>query len=100
MYTLRKIDPKDVETNFGLGEVYTFISREQTGSGADFNKALSSHLGKEIGTTLTDEEIKAGNEIFGFVFTEFGKMLPMQQKCKYYIMTDSGKTFCNLSFKE
>ena len=98
MYTLRSIIGYDYEHNQGLGNCYSVVSREQV-CGKEFNKALSAFLNKEIGEDLPQEVIDDAMEIYAFVLKEDTIPLPLYKKNKYYIMTESGKTFCNLSLK-
>ena len=99
MYTLRRIHNRtEVEANRKLGESYTVVLREHR-TGTEFNKALAIHFGVEVGEKMPQEKIDEGNSIYGFIFDENGKMNVLYEKDKYYIMTESGKTFCNLSLK-
>lgn len=97
MYTLRKIDQSDIEINFALGESYSLILRDKEKNAADFRSALFRHFGISKDDPISSEQILEGEKIYGFVFTEFGKMLMLLNGCRYYVMTESGQTFSNVT---
>jgi len=104
MYTLRKVGKSNTETNYFLGNEYSVILRE-TDNGKVFNSFMEMYFGKkEVGEKLTEEQVKEGEEIYGFVSqTEMAitpdSFVPLSKEFKYYVMTERGNTFCNLSFK-
>lgn len=99
MYTLRRVlKGSGFENNKALGASYSLVSREQK-TGGEFNKAMAVYFGKEIGDKLSDEQIYEGNNIHAFVSDENGRLTPLYKNDSYYVMTDSGKTFSNLTFK-
>lgn len=84
MFILRKISGQGVEINITLGQSYTFIGKIENPQ--EFNRTLS-------------EIFKQSNEeiTYAFVSNEDGKMIPLYSTQKNYIMTESGKTFKNVS---
>jgi len=86
MFILRRITSEGFESNQCLGEVYDLIS--SIGNESKF---------KETQDLMKFTEIQ---EIFSFiVFKNGSEILPLYKKSSYYIMTETGKTFANLTFR-
>lgn len=87
MYTLRTVFKDGTEGNTSLGNHYNFISK----------------LNAPQNYSETSENVFKGQEpekCYAFIVTEGGKeILPLYKGHYYFIMTDSGKTFSNLTFK-
>lgn len=84
MFILRKITGQGVEMNITLGQSYTYIGKIENP--------------QEFDRTLT-EIFKRINEdiIYAFVSNESGEAIPLYSTQRNYIMTESGKTFKNVS---
>ena len=96
MYTLRKIMPGKAQQNIGLGNVYTIVKRETEPE--EFLKDYDSLYNKPDNKTFTLENINS--EIYALVTSEGGsEVYPLYKNEYYYIVTDTGKTFSNLTFK-
>jgi hypothetical protein len=98
MYTLTEIsiDQDNVVYNQGLGESFSIIERENSPS--KFETAYNAFYNKPDDKMFTLENINPN--IHCIVATEGGKKLICLTKSNYYyIVTDSGKTFKNLTFK-
>lgn len=88
MYTLRKIFKDGVEANIALGNSYNFVTKER--SEEEFTK-----IAKITFDTETEEE-----RIYAFITSEGGKeFYPLFTNQLNFIMTDSGRTFANLTHK-
>ena len=88
MFILRRITGEGHEVNQVLGKEYHYVDgiRNET----EFEKALNVYGG-------TKEE---NPSIYAFLTLENGKeMLPLHRPSTYYIMTENGATFANLTFK-
>lgn len=88
MYTLRKITGEGVQMNFNLGNSYSVVTLE----------ANEEQFKKEY-ELFWNEKHSEKSETYAFVSYEGGNVLPLYKNQFNYIMTDSGKTFSNLSLK-
>lgn len=82
MFTLRKITQTGVEMNFNLGDSYTLVTKEN--SPEEFEKGLKEHPFYE--------------DIYAFVSWN-NEILPLYKNQKNYIVSESGKTYDNLTYK-
>lgn len=98
MYTLRTIIENDYQHNQALGSCYSLVSRESV-NGKEFNKALAVFLNVELYAEMPQKEADEAMKIYAFILKEDTTPIPLYINNKYYIMTESGKTFTNLSFK-
>ena len=85
MFILRRITSENVERNTVLGESYLLINAERNQK--DFNESLKI--------------MKCNKEdVYGFISHDEGsKLIPLYKKSTYFVMTESGKTFANVSLK-
>ncbi len=86
-YHLRKITSEGVESNFALGDQYTVVSREENKK--QFIKIVEAYFKKGV-----DEAI------YCFVQNGFGTIYGIEKTSKAYIVTNSGSTFSNITFKK
>lgn len=87
MYTLRRISSEGVEMNFSLGEQYVVV-HQQT-SPKEFQRDF-----EQFKNTYPD------GEIYCFVWSEGGKeQYPLFVNQKAFIMTETGRTFSNLTVR-
>lgn len=100
MYTLRRMFGCGQETNFALGNAYS-VSLKAKLSQNEWDD-LSTHywgVAYEKNKNSTTIEQVAERDCYGFVTDDKGGhyfLLPWQEN---YIMTESGKTFSNLTIK-
>ena len=85
MFILRKISGNGVEINISLGESYNLINKENHPE--EFDRAV------EEGLVISD------SIIYGYIATNNGGIYPLSSKQQAYIMTESGKTFDNLTLR-
>lgn len=86
MYTLRKV-VDNVQSNQNLGIQYQVIEKETNKK--EFKKAKEFFFGEE-------EE----NSCYAIIVCNGGsELIPLYKNQSNYIMTESGKTFSNLTFK-
>lgn len=98
MYTLTEIatDKENVPFHQLLGNRFSSIERETSPS--EFEKAYNAMF--ETSSTNIIEEKDINPDIYCLVVTEGGKeIIPLSKKNFYYIVTENGKTFKNLTFK-
>jgi len=97
MFALRKIIGS-TQSNFALGIQYEVLERfvEPEKFAEVFEKSFGySHV--------ADLDSKADNytiNCYGFVLTNDFEPIPLYLNQRNYIMTESGKTFSNLTFKK
>ncbi|MGR3218464.1 MAG: hypothetical protein ACUZ8H_01420 [Candidatus Anammoxibacter sp.] len=87
MYHLRKITKADVESNFAMGNQYTIVDRKKNAK--EFTKIVEAYFKEGI------EE-----SIFAFIQCSFGNIYGLDKTDKVYIVTRSGATFSNLTYKK
>lgn len=78
MYTLRRIDGKNIESNTLLGNEYVYVNK-------DINKSEYLRICEAFGY---------GDECFGFVLSN-GKTIPLYTRSRYFVMI-GGKTMSTL----
>jgi len=92
MYTLTEISKDNVSTHDYLGYGFSIVDKEK--SHEEFLKGYIAYSKKEVLFSEIDEPI------YCFVVSEGGKeIFPLFHGLKYYIVTENGKTFKNLTFK-
>jgi len=97
MYTLRTIQD-DIQTNECLGNNYQLIERNSNYD--EFQKAFFSFHEKNHVADLDTESDHFSKQTYAFVIFKNGsEIIPLYKNQSNYIMTDSGKTFSNLTFK-
>jgi hypothetical protein len=95
MYTLRRITKEDLESNTSLGNEYSLINRETNYE--KFRETFFKVFNEEC---TADSDNTFAKECYGFVVSQVGeKIHPLYKKQWNYIMTESGKTFSNLTYK-
>lgn len=103
MYTLRKISTNGTQVNIDLGKCYTIIHRDMNYD--EFCKYFKLIFGyNHVADTdkLSNEVTK---DVYAFLDTSereismYEDIFPLYKSQHNYIMTDSGKTFDNLSYK-
>lgn len=97
MYTLRKIID-GIQSNQSIGEEYQFIDREVNYS--EFQKTYKVLFEKEHVADLDESSDNFSANCYGFIICNGGsKIIPLYKKQWNYIMTESGNTFSNLTYK-
>lgn len=98
MYTLRTFNDAGVESNRTIGDNYQVINREINYE--EFRKAYELFWKKPHVADLEDESDQHTKQTFSFLVIKHGsELIPLYKGEIYYIMTESGKTFSNLTFK-
>jgi len=84
MYTLRTVFKENVQSNEHLGKHYTFVGKLESSEEFERTRALL--------------QFNDDSNIYAFVTSEGGKeVYPLRNGFYYFIMTDGGKTFDNLT---
>lgn len=90
MFTLRRITSENLERNTALGESYVFIDSRKNPD--DFRKSL-------VAMKWGESESQNSN-IYGFISCQEGsKLIPLYKNSIYFIMSENGQTFANITFK-
>lgn len=90
MFILRRISGAGVQMNFALGKSYTYVSKEVNPE--EFSRDFK----------LIHGEVNSADElrVYAFVSCESGEEIhSLYSNQQNYIMTDSGKTFSNITQK-
>lgn len=97
MYTLRNITD-NLEFNTNLGESYSLVERELNYD--EFCKTFKVVFDKPHVADLDTESCNFSKNTYAFVICKGGsEIIPLYKKQSNYIMTESGKTFSNLTYK-
>ena len=86
MYHLRKIDKEGIEFNYALGEQYTVINREEHKDA--FIKVVEAYFKKGV-----------DDEVFAFLQNGFGNIYSLVKDGQAYVVTNTGSTYSNLTYK-
>lgn len=97
MFILRIIDKANVERNIALGDNYNFIARHTNYE--SFSEKYFETYGESHRADNDEKATMLSRSIFAFIEAPKINVTPMNKEFKYYIMTESGKTFDNLTFK-
>lgn len=96
MYTLRTITAENKQTNRAIGNVYSVIARDESYN--EFSDLFFRIFGIRHVADM-DEEYSSDLTKSCHGFIEYaGDYIPLHKGIKYYIMTESGKTFSNLTY--
>lgn len=85
MFALRQINSSKGEHNIYLGSRYSIIDRERTPE--EFKRTLKH---------MQEPEVTA-KKPYAYISDENGTLHPLYEDYGNYVMTDSGKTFENVS---
>lgn len=98
MYTLRTFNETGIETNRAIGDNYQVISRDVNYE--KFREAYELFWNKPHVADLDTESDKHTRQTFCFLAIKQGaELIPLYKDESYYMMTESGKTFSNLTYK-
>jgi len=97
-FILRKVLNDNTQTNIVLGDQYQLIERDSNYD--EFSKAFEADFGKFHVADLDPTSDNFAQNCYAFLIIYGGdKLIPLYKKQFNYIMTDSGKTFANLSYR-
>jgi hypothetical protein len=99
MFILRSLNPVRVCVDSMIGDSYTTINRFE--SPEDFRKLFKEFFGRNHVADFDDSSDDASKHIPGFLIPKkpehsLDHVVPLWDNYTYYVMTDSGKTFCKL----
>lgn len=99
MFILRTVLTDKEECNTALGSKYR-LTRKTHIDQKSSTKRDESIAKFESMTSYAGVEGDHNKEVFAVITTEAGNVhIPLFERNQYYIMTESGKTFANLSFR-
>lgn len=97
MYTLRKIFD-NVQHNQLIGDEYSLVDRESNYD--EFCRAFEVTFGSKHVADDDTEATTFSKSCYAILFVNGGSAtIPLYKKQSNYIMTDSGKTFANLTYR-
>jgi hypothetical protein len=97
MFTLRIIID-EIQTNESLGDNYTLVHREYNYE--EFCRLYKTVFGTDHVADTDPQSDNYTKSCYAFLSMEgLGKIRPLYKKQLYFVMTDSGKTFDNLTYK-
>lgn len=95
MYTLRSFED-GIESNQSIGNNYQVINRKVNYE--KFCEAFAKTWGKNHVADLDDESDKYTKNTYAFLVVDGGsKLIPLYKGMLYYIVSENGKTFDNLT---
>lgn len=96
-FILRKVI-ENVQSNQELGNQYQVIVREENYN--DFGKAFEKVFGR---THVADDDSESNDytkKCYAIIVcNDASELIPLYKNQSNYVMTESGKTFCNLTYK-
>ena len=94
MFILRRYTGENHEVNTVLGNSYNLVKRE-----VDFDEFKRAYTAFTEGGNW-DADSPINENIYTFIIYNNGKDIePLYKPSTYYIMTENGATFANLTFK-
>lgn len=96
MYTLRRITEDNTQINLSIGESYCYDDREQNYE--EFKNHFHNYFQKNHVADLDNTADNDTKLVYGFISFQ-GNLMPLYKNQMNYIMTESGKTFSNLSYR-
>lgn len=96
MYTLRTFT-ENSEVNNSLGRHYEVVRREE--SYERFSELYLQRFGKHHVADLDKQSSEETKRCYAILVTYEEEQIPLFKGQSNYIVTDSGKTFSNLTFK-
>jgi hypothetical protein len=97
-FILRKVFKDHTQSNIVLGDSYLFIDREMNYE--EFSKAFEVDFGKfHVGDLDPTSDSFTKNCYAFLIINDGAKYIPLYKNQYNFIMTDSGKTFANITFK-
>jgi hypothetical protein len=96
MYTLRTFTETS-EVNNLLGDQYEIVKREEQYE--RFCELFEIYFDKPHLADLSPSADEVTQRCYAFVFNEKKEPMPVYKNQRNYIMTDSGKTFSNITYK-
>lgn len=96
MYTLRTVESNQKQTNEFIGSFYQFIERDS--SYEAFCSTFKNVFQRDHVADLCETADQYTKNVYGFIVTNNGTN-PLYKDNSYYIMTENGKTFSNLTYK-
>src|SRR6186713_2491804 len=99
-YTLRTMVANNtIQNNRYLGEEYQVVGREENYE--EFSRHYERYFGKKHVADLDPESDGFSKDTYCFITASGGSQwIPLYKSQRNYIMTDSGQTFSNLTFKQ
>jgi hypothetical protein len=98
MFALRKVFKDHTQINLNLGNEYSLIERDSTYD--KFSETFKIEFDSDHVADLDEESTEFTKNCYAFVINEGGKVAhPLYKNQFNYIMTESGKTFSNLTYK-
>lgn len=97
MYTLRTITDNNIQQNESIGDKYSWV--DKLSNYTEFQKLFLEAFNENHVADLDPTSTTLTKECEGFLLYK-GEILPLFSKNRYYIMTESGKTFSNLSYNK
>jgi len=95
MFILRRYSSDGMQINQEIGDCYTLIEREINYE--EFSKTFKSVFGKNHVADLDESSDDDTKNCYAFIIGS--SIQPLYKSQRNYIMSSSGKTFDNLSFK-
>lgn len=98
MFSLRRFSGEGIESNNALGDSYIYIDREQNPE--RFRNTFKAHFEKDHVADLDDKSDDDTKNVYAFIYADLnGYLQPLYKKQRAYIVTDSGTTYSNVSYK-
>lgn len=97
MYTLRTVTRSNKQINTIIGSTYSVVERHSNYD--EFSDIFKEIFGVDHVADLDENSNELTKSCYGFIQTTIDNTIPLCMHTNYYIMTENGKTFSNLSYK-
>lgn len=99
MYTLRRmLNNNNYQSNVFIGDSYDYVDRETAYD--EFEKVFHKYFSKQHVSDIDTRSDDDTRSVCGFViYGEGSKIQPLYIGQRTYIMTESGQTFSNLTYR-
>ena|SRR3990167_8219134 len=98
MFILRRITSEHRTLNTIIGENYSVVYNGSKDDQQEFDAMFKRMFVIDVKSNNYIREMK--EEVYAFIISDSGSRCePMYKKSYYYVMTESGKTFENISLK-
>ena len=98
MFALRRFSGEGIEMNHALGDSYTVIYRET--NPLEFSNTFKAHFERNHIANNDPDQDDDSKRVYAFISGQGVSYLqPLYKNQKAYVVTESGKTYSNISYR-
>lgn len=95
MFILRRYTSEHNEVNESLGDSYNLVKKEINPE--EFNRTYKIWAG--VGEDLIEDNLVTDGIYMFIIYKDGREIIPLHKASTYYIMTENGKTFSNITYR-